>query len=150
MRLRYYEDMKKKRPFDAVSALRAAGFKATPRRVALLEFVARGGKPLSVAAICAGLKGALNAVTAYRALETLCRAGITRRVDFRHGHAYYELADSGDHHHIVCTACDRVEDFSGCDAPRIVREALRHSKGFTRVTGHSLELFGVCKACSAA
>ncbi len=142
-------DMKGKGIFDGVSVLRKAGLKATPRRLALLAFVADAGNPLSVGMISDGIGSKLNAVTVYRALETLCRAGITKRIDFQHGHAYYELADTGDHHHIVCTACAKVEDFSGCDAPRIVRNALRNSKGFAEVTRHSLELFGICKACCA-
>jgi Fur family transcriptional regulator, ferric uptake regulator len=149
MRLPYTQDMKKKSPFDAASALRKVGLKATPRRLALLAFMAEAGKPLSAAMISDGLKGAANAVTVYRALETLCRAGLAKRIDFQHGHAYYELADTGDHHHIVCTACAKVEDFSGCDAPRIVRNALRQSAGFAEITRHSLELFGICKACCA-
>lgn len=141
--------MKKKTLFDVTLALRAAGLKATPRRSALLAFIANKGRPLSAAMISDGLEGAANAVTVYRALETLCRAGITKRIDFQHGRAYYELADTGDHHHIVCTACARVEDFAGCDAPRIVRNALRKSTDFAQITRHSLELFGVCKACCA-
>lgn len=139
--------MKKSIEFDPAIALRAAGLKATPRRLALLAFIANTGKPLSVAMISDGLEGAANAVTVYRALETLCRAGITKRIDFQHGRAYYELANTGDHHHIVCTTCACVEDFAGCEAPRIVRNALRKSTGFARITRHSLELFGVCKAC---
>jgi Fur family transcriptional regulator, ferric uptake regulator len=149
MRLEYLSGMEKKAPFDAIRALREAGLKATPRRLALLAFVAEARKPLSAAMISDGLKGAANAVTVYRALETLCRAGIAKRIDFQHGHAYYELADTGDHHHIVCTACAKVEDFSGCEAPRIVRNALRKSTGFAEITRHSLELFGICKTCSA-
>ncbi|MSR73681.1 MAG: transcriptional repressor [Candidatus Pacebacteria bacterium] len=140
--------MKKKTQFDAALALRAAGLKATPRRLALLAFIIDNGRPLSAAMISDGLEGAANAVTVYRTLETLCRAGITKRIDFQHGRAYYELADTGDHHHIVCITCATVEDFSGCDALRITRNALRNSKGFVQITRHSLELFGVCKSCS--
>ncbi len=141
--------MKKKVLFDAALVLHRAGLKATPRRLALLAFIAGAGRPLSVAMMSDGLEGVANAVTVYRALETLCRAGITKRIDFQHGRAYYELADTGDHHHIVCTTCARVEDFAGCEAPRIVRNALRKSAGFAKITRHSLELFGICKGCAS-
>jgi len=139
----------KKLQFDAATVLRGVGLKATPRRIQLLTCIAVSGRPLSVAMIHTELGDIIDAVTVYRALETFCRVGIVRRVDFGHGRAYYEIKDTHDHHHIICTVCAQVEDFSGCEAPRIVRNAIKNSKQFSTITRHSLELFGVCKVCSA-
>lgn len=132
------------------SALRAAGYKATPGRLALLELLRKSKKPLGIPEISKGLRGKkMDQVTLYRALATLEKIGLVRKVDLRHGHADYEFAHQDDHHHLNCLKCGKIQDFSGCDLGAVIRKALKKNPGFAEVSQHSLELFGLCKKCAA-
>lgn len=130
------------------SLLRRHGFKATPKRVALLEALRDAKSPLKTDDILEKLKRTpLDQATLYRALKELKEANIVRQIDFQHGHAHYELAGKDDHHHLVCIRCKKVENFTGCGIEAVVKRIAKQSKGFGEITQHSLELFGVCKEC---
>lgn len=131
------------------SLLREKGLKATPARVALLSLLARAKTPLTVEEIIKGVSGdGFDQATVYRSLGALREEGLVRLVDFQHGHAHYELKPEKDHHHLVCTVCDRVEDFHMCLSEQIIQAALKESSYFKKVDEHSLELFGVCTSCA--
>ncbi|MEK7122314.1 MAG: Fur family transcriptional regulator [Patescibacteria group bacterium] len=129
--------------------LRERGLKSTPARTGILDVLNRVQKPLTVEQIGEKLKKlSLDTVTLYRAVKQLTDAGLLRHVDFHHGHAHYELKDvKSDHHHIVCTECHTVEDFTGCDFSDLAKHALAQTKSFRTVVEHSVELFGICKKC---
>ncbi len=129
--------------------LRSQGLKSTPARIAILDVLSRVQTPLTVEQIGEKLKKfCLDTVTLYRAAKQLTEAGLLRHVDFRHGHAHYELKDQvHDHHHIICTKCHTVEDFTGCDFSDLVKRARSQTKKFRIIHEHSLELFGICKKC---
>lgn len=138
--------MKKATP-DFSKALHRHGLKATSSRLDVLKALAWTGRPINIQTILGVLPKRFNKVTAYRVLADLKKAGLVRQIDFQQPHAFFELADPKDHHHLVCLSCDRIESFTGCEAGRLSKKALRKSKRFAAVTGHSFELFGVCKAC---
>ncbi len=141
-------DKKEKMNVYFQSLLRHAGFKATPKRVALLEVLRDAKSPMKTEDILEKLKRTpLDQATLYRALKELKEANIVRQIDFEHGHAHYELVGKNDHHHLVCVRCGKVEDFTGCGIEAIVKRIAKQSKGFGEITRHSLEFFGVCKAC---
>ncbi len=128
--------------------LREAGLKATPTRIALLEFLSKSSKPLAVPRIVKALRNRLDHATVYRNLRALERERLVRRVDFRHDHAHFELGDPKDHHHFICLRCGETEDFTGCNVAQVTRRALGKSKKFETVSEHSLEIFGTCKKCA--
>ncbi len=132
------------------TALRGVGFRATPGRLAVLHVLKSAHEPLSIREVKKLLQVRIDQVTVYRILYSLAEAGLIRRVDFQHRHAHYELADAADHHHLICTSCGTIEDFSGCDFDEIAKDALRKSKAFAEITQHSLELFGLCTKCAKA
>lgn len=134
-----------KNPF--ARALRKAGFKATLGRVALLEELKSAGKPVSVEYLAQKLKGKLDVVNAYRALEVLAGAGVVRRVDLGHVHGHYELEEGDHHHHVICDSCGEVEDVD-IKEPGLERAALAAARHFKSVRTHALEFFGTCRACA--
>ena len=71
---------------------------------------------------------------------------ILKRVDLRKSSSYFELND--DHHHIVCTKCNEIEDFENLELEKILRRIVVKSSKFKNVNEHSLELFGLCKMCA--
>ncbi|HVU75712.1 MAG TPA: Fur family transcriptional regulator [Candidatus Paceibacterota bacterium] len=138
-----------KETFDPAGMLHQAGYRATPGRIKLLRVFAQEHRPMTVDQIHTKLgRSTINEVTLYRAIEALASSHIVRRVNLQQGTAqHYELADK-HHHHIVCTQCDRVEDFADKDCEELVRKATTKSNGFKEVTSHSIELFGLCKDCA--
>lgn len=130
--------------------IKEKGMKATPARCAILNAFLEGGRPMNADAIA--LKTAsddINLVTIYRTISTFEKAGIVKKVDFRKGSEYYELAHgSHHHHHLICKGCETVESFDFCIAPEISKKILKSSKKFTSVSDHAFELFGYCKKCA--
>lgn len=129
--------------------LRESGHKATPSRLSLLQILAKADAPLSIPSIIKESRNSLTQATLYRALESLVDVGIVRRIDVGHTHAHYELESSEKHHHhLICKSCGVIEDVELCEVSDISTSVLRRSKKFTKIQGHSLEFFGVCKKCA--
>lgn len=127
--------------------IRQAGFRATKSRLLLLEHLHEAQYPQSILEIAAALRSSIDQVTVYRIVDAFKKTGLVREVDFRQGRPLYEIADAQDHHHVVCTNCSRIEDFTGCEAEEIAERALKQTKGFALIKSHSLELFGLCNGC---
>lgn len=128
--------------------MRKSGLRATPKRLVIYAALARFKAPATAERIFASLpRKSADLATVYRTLESFEAAGLVRRIDLRHGHAHFELAGD-EHHHLVCTSCEKVEDFRDCAIDPLAARVLKQSKSFRSVTSHSLELFGLCTACS--
>lgn len=91
----------------------------------------------------------------YRNLTVLEQARVVRRLSGTDDVARFELAEdvTGDHHHhLVCTACGRIDDVDvDTDVEEAVHEAVDHAleaHGFTTEL-HRLELVGTCASCAA-
>lgn len=137
------------KPHEPRSLLEQAGLRITEPRLRLVSLLTSETRPRPALYLAKKLKTAVDAVTVYRALEVLLRAGLVTRTDFHHGHSEYELvADRAHHHHLVCTNCGLVEDVMSCDEQHLEHAALARSKHFTTVREHTLEFFGRCTQCS--
>ncbi len=86
--------------------------------------------------------------TVYRTLNMLKEKGIIKQIDLRHNHAHYELADSADHHHLICLHCGKMEDVAHEDADIMESAVLRTTKNFAEIKTHALEFYGTCKTCA--
>ena len=134
---------------EASVLLKEHGLRATKQRVEMLTFLESASSPLSIQDISLKLRRSMDNVTVYRILDTFKVADIVREVHLHSGRICYELVDhEHDHHHVVCTKCHRTEDFVGCEAEKAERSAMKQVKGFAKITGHSLELFGLCTKCA--
>lgn len=129
-------------------ALRHAGLKNTPIRLALLEILAKQTEPIGVHEMVELLpSGMADKVTVYRAIESFVKHGLAKPVNLRHGHMDYESALLPDHHHIVCTSCGKTEDFDSCEIEPLIKRVLKKHPEFARIQDHALELFGTCARC---
>ncbi len=92
--------------------------------------------------------------SAYRNLAVLEQVGAVTRIATFGEHARFELAEDlmGHHHHLICTSCGRVDDFTVPDAvERTVDRALDAvvaPTGFV-ARSHRLDLLGLCVDCQA-
>ncbi len=84
--------------------------------------------------------------TVYRALKHLCSSGLALASDFDDGIQRYELQWGQRHHdHLICEKCGKkVEVMDSRIEER--QQRLADDNGFT-LTGHSMNLFGVCEKC---
>ncbi|MEX2658286.1 MAG: Fur family transcriptional regulator [Acidimicrobiales bacterium] len=134
------------------SRLRAVGQRYTTNRRTLVDVLLGAGQPLGIPEILgAGERLAQSSV--YRNLAVLEQAGAVHRIvtgDF----ARYELAEDltdDHHHHLVCSVCGDVSDFT---APAALETSL--TKVMAKVadeTGfapdrHRLDLLGTCTRCA--
>lgn len=133
-----------------VDRLRAAGYKITPPRLAVLQVIEQEGEHLDPAQILTraqAIHPAIGRATVYRTLEMLTQLGIVRPIYVgEHGPTY--IRAEGGHHHLVCSSCGRVVDFEQCVADQMVQE-LTERFGF-QIKSHLLEFYGLCLRCQVA
>ena len=113
--------------------LRKAGYKATPSRLAILEVFKKTRNPMSAQGIIDALPSDTDQATIYRTLKSLKEKGIIKQIDLRHNHAHYELANTVEHHHLVCLKCGKIEDVHHCNLENMQAVVLRSSKHFASV-----------------
>ncbi len=94
-------------------ALRTAGLRATPARMAVLAVLRAAQAPLSHAEVIERMADSLwDRATLYRNLVDLARAGLLHRVDLGDHvwrfEARGEVHTSPSHPHFVCTDCGTV------------------------------------------
>lgn len=129
--------------------LRENGFRATRGRLELLAALKGSSTPLSATEIARKVGQQLSQANIYRSLEALADKGILRRIDLGHGHADYEFAPSGaHHHHLICRTCGKIEDVVELNLRPIEKKVLSRAKEFRKIDDHALEFFGTCKACA--
>ena len=136
----------------AISArLREADQRYTSGRRNLVEVLARGGRPLTATEVL--VAGGLAQSSAYRNLAVLETCGVVHRVAGGDEFARFELAEDltdHHHHHLICTACGSVADFTVSDrlerSLETVMETVADTTGFAP-DHHRLDLVGRCAAC---
>ncbi len=131
---------------ELAAILKKVGQKITPARMALLAELKKSTKPLHVDQLVEKV-GGRDKATIYRNLVALHRMGIVRRVDLHQSKTYYEWNEREDHHHLICTMCEKIRDFNGCDFEHIGKVALKQVPEFSKIIEHSFELFGICREC---
>lgn len=89
----------------------------------------------------------IGQATVFRTIKLLSDAGLAREACRDDGARRYEHAYNHAHHdHLTCVACGAVIEFVDADIER-AQDAVYRRYGF-KSTGHRLELFGLCPACS--
>ena len=136
----------------AATLLRSTGQRYTRSRRAVVDVLACGDRPMTLPEILAG-DAELAQSSTYRNLSELVEAGVVRRIITSDEYSHFELAEhlTGDHHHhLICSSCGAVEDFT---VPGELEELIDHaSESVARhkrfaVDHHRLDLVGLCAVC---
>ena len=92
----------------------------------------------------------VSRATINRTLELLVSSGLVRQMTFgdKSAQHYEQVLGIPHHDHLICLACGRVEEVFSAELER-EQDALCSRHGFT-VHHHNLEVFGLCRRCSAA
>lgn len=132
-----------------IRSLQARGHRMTIMRRFILSSFDKADAPLAASKLLDNLsKHGLDAnkTTVYRELKFLLEQNIIKPVHFGDGIGRYELTGAEHHHHFVCTKCNRSEDVELTHDVDEEGKRLGKKRGF-KITGHSLEFFGICKSC---
>jgi len=137
---------------------KGCGYRLTVPRQAILDVLSKTSKHLSAEDIYLAVHKvypAIGLTTVYRTLELLVQTGMVFKFDFGDGRARYELSErpgsAGHHHHLVCTGCRRIIDYS--DFINEELELLKQTeKGLSKkynfkITNHLIQFYGLCEKC---
>ena len=138
--------------------LKGCGYKITPGREAILEFLAGSQNHVSAEDIYKAIHleyPNVGLTTIYRTLDILEKMALVYCFDFGDGRSRYELAEgpkgAHHHHHLVCTSCNRVIDYTDFiqEEVKLLQET---EKGLSekynfRITNHLIQFYGVCDTC---
>ena len=131
-----------------VPIFRGNGYKLTPQRQAVLDVIAGSRGHLTSAAVHQKVQQkfpGIGLVTVYRTLDILSELGVICKVGRTGNSLSYALASPGHHHHLVCSNCGVVTDFSDCRLDRL-QQRLTRKTGY-EIEGHTLQFRGLCRQC---
>ena len=130
----------------SVERIRAAGARATPGRIRVLELLSGAAAPLSHHEIEVSLGAAsLDRVTLYRVLDWLVEAGLAVKHADERRVWRFALASGGEHGGHAHFRCDRCGRVYCLDVPAPQPPAL--PRGFTLARA-ALDLSGRCAECN--
>ena len=133
------------------AALRDAGLRVTPQRLAVLEALANAdGDHLSADDLWQQLPAgaSMDRSTAYRVLADLSDVGLLTQVRFSDGISRFEV-QSRAHHHAACRRCGATEDLPAA-LIKPLAAAVRRRTGFVVAADEPLLVRGTCAVCAAA
>lgn len=129
--------------------LAATGIRATRQRARVLEALAAEPNDATAQEIHESLRARgmpIGLATVYRTLALLASRGVIDALMHRPGEICYRLCGDEHHHHLTCSECHQVVELGGCKLEPWL-ERLGGAHGFT-VTGHAVEVTGICAACA--
>jgi Fur family ferric uptake transcriptional regulator len=134
-----------------IATLRQHGYKLTPQRRAVIQVITSTRDHLTPASIYEKMRQthpSIGLVTIYRTLEVLAELGLICELHAGGNCRSYTISTPQHHHHLICSNCGTVVDFTGHYLKEL-EDNLSKESGF-RIDGHLLEFVGLCRNCQAA
>jgi Fur family ferric uptake transcriptional regulator len=136
---------------EILAILRQRGYKLTPQRRAVLKTIALSQNHLSPAEVYASVRQeypSIGLVTIYRTLQIFTQLGLICEVHTGgRCRTYVMRRPSGHHHHLICSNCGGVTDFTDCDLGELEQRVSRETE--FEIDGHLLQFFGHCRNCQS-
>lgn len=130
--------------------LRRQGLKSTAQRDDIARVFFASNRHISVEELYNEVKRVnprIGYATVYRTMKLLTECGLAVERHFREGEARYESQTEGGHHdHLICERCGKIVEFEE-DRIEALQAEVAASLGF-RITGHKMELYGLCADCA--
>ncbi|HHW49579.1 MAG TPA: transcriptional repressor [Clostridiaceae bacterium] len=124
------------------------GCKNTKSRKAVLDIMEKADTALSAEDIFIRVKESGNSVnlsTVYRTLELMEKIGLAEKTVMSDGKARYTLSGDGHKHHIICTSCHKTVEINSCPLGTLEKDVMKETS--FDITGHKLEIYGLCPEC---
>ena len=131
-----------------VAALRQHSYKLTLHRRVVIQEIVSNQEHLTPTAIYEKVHQHhpdIGLVTIYRTIEILAKLKLICELHAGGSCHSYTISAPGHHHHLICSNCGKVVDFTGCELGKM-QQSLVKETGF-RIDGHLLEFIGLCQAC---
>lgn len=128
--------------------LKKASLKNTKQRQIILSIIESHNEPLTAEEIYKQLvveDSKINLSTVYRTLNVFTEKNVLLKILKGDGTAAYELNKSSHNHYITCSKCNCSVLIDSCPVKEL-SETVTKKTGF-KVTGHSLQLTGICSNC---
>ncbi len=136
---------------------RGCGYRMTIPRQSILDLLSSSSKHLSAEDIYFSVHKTypgIGLTTVYRTLELLVEIRLIHKFDFGDGRSRYELIEGPNkihHHHLICTGCGKVIDYSDFIDEELklvkqVENALSKRHNF-KITAHQINFCGLCSKC---
>ncbi|MGG7164407.1 Fur family transcriptional regulator [Clostridium ihumii] len=133
--------------------LKEKGYKLTPQRRAILNGIINSeGEHLTAEELYDLVKAdcpEIGLATVYRTVQLLEELGVICRLDLDDGISRYELSqgdDNHNHHHLICTKCNKVIEVQG-DLLEEIEKVIEEKYKF-KIENHSLKFYGFCDECN--
>ena len=129
--------------------LATRGKRLTQERALIVEEVFSSHEHFDADQLIARLQSQrVSRSTVYRTVSDLEEAGLLRKVARSNDRDVYEH-DYGypQHDHLICSKCDNLIEFPNSEISEFL-DGIAKRHGF-RMSGHRLEVYGVCDACSS-
>jgi Fur family ferric uptake transcriptional regulator len=134
---------------DIRAAVRKHGYKLTPQRRAVIKAIADTHEHMTPSELHDKVRRdypGIGLVTVYRTMDILADIGLICELHSGGNCRSYLLRRPAEHHHhLICSECGQVVDFTDCDLSDIERRLSRDT-GF-EMESHLLEFLGRCPAC---
>lgn len=131
---------------SVIDSLRKEGFRITPQRVAIVDYVLGTDTHPSAEELHTMIRKRypmVSLATVYKTLELLKKKGLVRELDFPAGARYDSNVD--EHINLICVKCGRIDDVDETSLEDLGSRAGKRAK--YRILGGRFELYGYCSKC---
>jgi len=129
--------------------LKQENYRITPERFVVLNAALAHRGHFDADELFLRIKAAgekVSRATVYNTLELLRNCGIISRYTFGRKQAHYEKAyGTSHHHHLICTRCGEIIEFTSDEIEKIQADVCKRKK--FKVESHTFQIFGVCEKC---
>lgn len=128
--------------------LKEKDLKTTARRQAILAVIEDFDRPVTAEEIFVAVlpREHMSLSTIYRTLGALSEKEILLKSAGQDGKTYYQMNTRKHKHYLRCISCNEIVQLDDCPL-RTLEKELSVKTGYT-ITGHSLELTGICPKCA--
>jgi Fur family peroxide stress response transcriptional regulator len=136
---------------EMISALRESGHRITPQRMQILGILSRSKGHPSVEDIHKALipdLPMLSQATVYKTVALMKDLGQVLELEFGNTHNRYDGNMPDPHPHLICKRCEAILDLESLPLSSLERE-VSEKTGYV-ITGHRLDIIGICPDCQGA
>ncbi len=125
-----------------LNKLKKSGYKITENRKAVIDFLLKTKKPVSLKEISKGTNN-MDFTSIFRIINLFIELKIVRKVYLGEKSLRYELEEQEleHHHYIKCTKCGLIQKINYCLVEKIEKETNY------KILEHNTEFFGICPEC---
>ena len=131
---------------NVVQSLRKEGFRITPQRIAIVDYVIKTDTHPTAEQIHHVIQKKYPMVslsTVYKTLDLLKKKRLVQEIEFDGGSRYDGNTD--DHVNVICLRCGKIDDVKEDSIPDMESRVKRKSK--YKILTSSFELYGYCESC---